>query len=242
MKSVFFMPVFDQILEFPQVLEELKSAPLPVDAILIVNNGSSDGSEHLVRTSGYDFIDIPSNQGTGYSFIRAIDWALERDFDIIGTMASNGKMLPAQMHRLLDPVKDGKVDYATGSRFLKEGDFPNLPYFRRMSIPMVNLFVNTLYGVSLTDATCGYRAMRLEIFRKANFDWHASWLYGYSMEYYVFAKVIHDKKWRWMEVPVTMRYPPKGVRYSKIKPFIGWWDMLKPWLVARVDGKGFGHS
>ena len=236
------MPVFNQILEFPGVLEELKNSAPAADAILLVNNGSSDGSEELVRTSGYEFIDIPRNQGVGYSFMKAIDWALERNFDIIGTMASNGKMLPNQMSRLLNPILEDKADYVTGSRFLQDGDFPNLPLFRRSMIPVVNVFVKILYGVSLSDATCGYRAIRLDIFRNAAFDWHAEWLYGYSMEYYVFAKVIRDKTYRWIEVPVTMRYPPKGVRYSKIKPFVGWWDMLKPWLVARLDGKSFQHS
>lgn len=33
-----------------------------------------------------------------------------------------------------------------------------------------------------------------------------------------------------------MRYPQKGVPYSKIVPFKGWYDMLKPWLIARLDG------
>lgn len=37
----------------------------------------------------------------------------------------------------------------------------------------------------------------------------------------------------------TMRYPESGKPYSKIRPGRGWYDMLKPWVVARCDRKGF---
>ncbi len=239
MKSVFFIPVWNQIYEFRKVLAELKSTDLPCHTILLVNNGSDDGSEHLVRNSGYPYIDVPANLGIGHSFIKAIDWALERDYDLFGSMAANGKMLPAEMHKILEPLLSNNADYVTGSRFLNGGQYPNLPLFRRLSIPMVNILVWLLTGARLTDATCGYRAMRLDMFKQANFDWHASWLNAYGFEYYAYAKVILDRHMRWKEVPITMRYPAKGNRYSKIKPVKGWYDMLKPWIVARLDRKGF---
>ena len=45
MKSICFIPVYNQIKEFPTVLKELKNSNLPVDEILLINNGSNDGSE-----------------------------------------------------------------------------------------------------------------------------------------------------------------------------------------------------
>jgi dolichol-phosphate mannosyltransferase len=241
-KSVYFMPVFNQARELPNVLAELASIDLPCDTVLLVNNGSSDGSAEIIHTSGYPFIDVPKNLGVGYSYIRALDWAIERGYELFGTIASNGKMLPSEMHRVMEPVLSGRADYVTGSRFLKGGQSPNLPSFRRRSIPMVNHFVWALTGARLTDATCGYRAFRLDLLRDARFDWHAPWLYGYGVEYYLYAKVILDSRLRYTEVPVTMRYPPAGQRYSHIKPFAGWYDMLKPWAVARIDGKGFSRG
>jgi len=47
-KSVFFLPVYNQIEEFPAVLNDLQSTELPCDTVLLVNNGSTDGSETLV--------------------------------------------------------------------------------------------------------------------------------------------------------------------------------------------------
>jgi glycosyltransferase involved in cell wall biosynthesis len=242
MKSVYLMPVYNQVEEFPRVLDELKAAPLACDTLLIVNNGCTDGSEKLIHSSGYDYIDIPKNLGVGYSYMVALDWALERGYELFGTIASNGKMLPSEMARVMEPVLTGRADYVTGSRFLPGGAFPNLPRFRRGSIPMVNAFVQLLTDRKLSDATCGYRAFRLSIMKHAQFDWHKPWLYTYGFEYYLYAKVLLDPRIRSVEVPVTMRYPEAGKRYSKIKPFKGWYEMLKPFVVARFDGTGFADS
>jgi len=239
MKSVFFMAVYNQIEELPQVLEELKQQPLPCDTLLMVNNGSSDGSEKLVRESGYPYLEIPKNLGVGYSYIVAIDWAIEHGYDLFGTIASNGKMLPSEMSRVMEPVLTGTADYVTGSRFMEGGSSPNLPTFRKNSIPMVNHFVRALTGAKLTDATCGYRAFKLSIIKQAGFDWHKEWMYTYGFEYYLYAKILLDGGIRWTEVPVTMRYPAAGKRYSKIKPFKGWYEMLRPFVIARFDGTGF---
>ena len=171
----------------------------------------------------------------------ATDWAIERGYEIFSVIASNGKMLPQELYRVIDPIKNNEADYVTGSRFLNGGISPNLPQFRKNSIPLVNNLVKFLTGKSLSDATCGYKAYRLDLLKKANFDWHSSWLNTYGFEYYFYGQVLLSNKIRWKEVPITMRYPPKGQSYSKIKPFIGWWHMLKPWIISAIDRKGFKH-
>ena len=79
----------------------------------------------MVHTSGFPYLDVPRNRGVGYSYMLALDWALEHGYEVFGTMASNGKMLPSEMPRLLGPVLRGEADYVTGSRFLKGGGSPN---------------------------------------------------------------------------------------------------------------------
>ena len=239
MRSLFFVPVFNQILELPRVIAELNASPLACSKILFVNNGSNDGSKELIRDSGFEYLDLVQNKGVGYSFIRAIEWAIENDFEVFGSLAGNGKMLPSEMHRILEPILKDQADYVTGSRFLEGGDFPNLPKFRKVAIPMVNQFARILTGAKISDATCGYRAFRLNLLDRAEFDWKHPSLNTYGFEYYLYCKVLRDKSIRWTEVPVTMRYPERGQRYSKIKPVKGWYEMLEPWVKAAVDGKGF---
>lgn len=239
MRSVFFCPVYDEIFAFPALLDELRRRDRACDTVLLVNNGSTDGSEHLVHASGLPFLDVPENLGLGHACALALDWALERDYEIFGIIAANGKMLPSEMPRLLEPIVERGYDYVNGSRFLPGGSSPNLPPFRRMTIPLVNVLAGLLSGSRLTDATCGYRALRVEPLRRAQFDWREPWLRGYGFEFYVYAKYLLDERLRCTEVPVTMSYPPRGQPYSKIPPVTGWWSMLKPWVVARFDGLGF---
>jgi glycosyltransferase involved in cell wall biosynthesis len=235
---LFFVPVFNQARELPRVLDEFAAASPPQVTLLLVNNGSSDGSERLVRESGHPYLDLPRNQGVGGACALALDWALERGVEIFGAMAANGKMLPAEIPRLLAPILAGEADYVTGSRFLPGGGSPNLPPFRRRAIPLVNLFVRAVTGEALTDATCGFRAFRLNLLSRATFDWHDPRLSTYGLEYYLYAKVLLDGHLRWAERPITMRYPAAGP-YTKIRAGRDWYAMLKPWLAARLDGRGF---
>ena len=140
---------------------------------------------------------------------------------------------------MIDPIIEGRADYVSGSRYLPGGDSPNLPWFRRDTIPMVTIYTSLLMGTKLSDGTCGYRAFKLDIMHHAQFDWHAEWLYTYAFEYYLFAKVILDGTLRWFEVPVTMHYPEVKRNYSKIRPGKDWWAMLKPWISARINRQGF---
>jgi dolichol-phosphate mannosyltransferase len=239
-RILFLVPVFNQKNQLVALMEELRNSTLACDTLLFVDDGSTDGSTEIVKQGPFPYITVPRNTGIGHAFIRAIEWALERNYEIFGSMAANGKMLPAEMPRILNPILKGEAHYVTGSRYLSGGASPNLPAFRRHSIPMVNRLVWLLTGAALTDTTCGYRAFRLDLIQRAQFDWRHSRLYRYGFESYFYAKVILDRNIRWMEVPITMRYPPKGESYSKIKPVTGWYDILKPWFVARWDGKGFG--
>lgn len=241
MKWLVVIPVFNEGPKLPLLLKELKESPIPADSVLFVDNGCFDGSEKLIAESGYNFVRQHHNMGAGAALIIGADWALAHGYDVICNMAGNAKMLPAQIDRVLSPILCGDADYVTGSRFLPGGSYPNLTLFRRSTIPLVNVYVWLLTGCWLTDATCGYRAYKTEILQRAEFDWHAPWLHGYSFEYYLYAKVLIDRSLRWKEVPVTMRYPPPGVKRSHIRPVVGWYDMLRPWAVARFDRKGFAR-
>ena len=163
MKVLAMAPVFNQVHELPQVLAEIAELDLPCDEFLLVNNGCDDGSEELIRDSGHPSIGVERNRGVGWAILAAAEWGLEHGYDVLVVMASNGKMLPAEMHRVVEPILRGEADYVTGSRYLSGGASPNLPGFRKHAIPMVNRMVRVATGQRVTDATCGYRAFRLEL-------------------------------------------------------------------------------
>ncbi|MFC1743014.1 glycosyltransferase family 2 protein [Candidatus Riflebacteria bacterium] len=236
MKTFCVMPVYNEAARLRELLEQYREC-MPADFLYIVDNGSTDGSSQVIQNSKFDYIQLDKNYGVGYALKLGAQKALEMGFDIYAGIAGNGKMLPAQMHRLLQPIKEGKADYVTGSRFLEGGDSPNLPLFRKISIPLVvNNLIYLLYGKKLTDATNGYRAYRVEILKDKRIDWQASWLHSYQFEYYIYAKIL-KLGYHCLEVPTSMVYPPPGKKYSHIPPFIGWWQMLEPWILVGLGLK-----
>ncbi len=231
MKSLCVMPVYNQIRDLPLLLERCRES-MPADLLYIVDNGSTDGGGELIAESGFAHIRLDRNYGVGYALRLGAEKALELNYDIVVNIAGNGKMLPTEMTRILEPILSDQADYVTGSRFLDGGAYPNLPLFRRVSIPLVvNNLVLLLYWRKLTDATNGYRAFRTTLLSHPKVKWREPWLYHYQFEYYLYAKAL-KLGLRCLEVPTTMFYPASKKNYSKIRPFVGWYEMLQPWVLV----------
>lgn len=197
--------------------------------LLFIDDGSTDNTSDFIKDSGFEFIRHHQNLGVGTGIKTALEYAWRKSYDIIVIMAGNGKMLPEEINRLVQPILDGQADYVQGSRYLEGGDSTNLPFFRHLGIKLFTLLVNAILGFKGTDITCGFRAYRLDLFDNQTININQDWLGKYEMEYYIHYKVIKNGN-RVKEVPVSMIYPVEGKNYSKIKPFIGWWSMLRPWI------------
>lgn len=233
MKSICIIPVFNQALDLPRVLEKCAQG-VAADSLLIVDDGSDDGTETIIERSGFNYMRFDQRRGIGHALIQGTRFALSQGFDVVVHLAGNGKMDPAEMPRVLDPVLDNKADYVWGSRFLPGGRCDNTPALRRYGIPFLMNQVPLLFtGKRVTDCTCGYRAYRLSILEDVAKGWDQPWLYRYEFEYFVLIKVLLSR-YRYREVPISMIYPERRKNYSKITPIISWWSMLKPWIVVRL--------
>lgn len=207
-----------------------------VDTFFAINDGSSDRGPEVLRAQGILVGDQPRS-GVGACIKRAITHAREHGYDILVVMAGNNKDNPAEIPQLLQPILDGKADYVQGSRFLAGGSSPNLPKFRFFSIKLLSWLFSLQMWKRCTDLTNGFRAYRLDLFDDPRVNIYQEWLDGYELEYYIHWKV-HRYHYRTCEVPVTKTYPSdKKVAYTKISPVIGWWHMLRPFLLLSLGLK-----
>lgn len=204
--------------------------------LLFVDDGSTDNSTQFLSNLGYSVIKHSENLGVGAGIRTAIGYCRENNFDTIVVMAGNGKMLPGEIPRLIEPIKWNRADYIQGSRYLQGGESPNLPLFRHLAIKLFTFIINQILGFKGTDITCGFRAYRLSILDHPDIDIDQEWLGRYEMEYYLHYKTIKNG-FRIVEVPVSMVYPENQKDYSKIKPFIGWWSMIRPWIYLTLGIK-----
>jgi dolichol-phosphate mannosyltransferase len=224
-------PFFDEEQKIAQLAPSLSEGL--VDEFLGINDGSSDSGPSILRGRGVTVLD-QTRQGVGACIKRAIRYAQENGYDILVVMAGNNKDNPAEIPRLLNPVVDRQMDYVQGSRFLPGGSSPNLPLFRLCSIKLLSLLFKIYTGQSATDLTNGFRAYRLSLFDDPRINPWQEWLDGYELEYYIHWKV-YKLGYRVCEVPVTKTYPAgKKVPYSKIPPIVGWWHMLRPFILLSL--------
>ena len=79
----------------------------------------------------------------------------------------------------------------------------------------------------MTESTNGFRAFRTALLRDPRIDWRQEWLDRYELEPYLLLKAIR-LGYRHGEVPVTKIYPDHQLGYTKMRPFVDWWSILRP--------------
>lgn len=224
---------YNQSLEIPSFLEDLKKY-WPLEKIIFVDDGSTDGSLDIVRTYGITYIAHGTNQGVGAAIRSGIMYARRANYKAVLIMSSNGKMLAEEIPKVVDPIIQSEANYVTGSRFLVGVRSPGLSMFRRFSIPVFSFLSTVLLGRKFSDITCGFRCYEIDFLFRKPCDISQDWLSRYELEYYIhFWACRRGLKIR--EVPVTIKYDHLDKnRKSKIRPFVDWWSMLRPLIYLRL--------
>lgn len=195
--------------------------------LLVHDDGSTDGA-----LDGVDARVIvlrnPVNQGIGASMKRVFEFALANEYDVLVIQAGNDKDDPLQIPALIDPILAGASDFVQGSRYLGGGGFGNMPAYRVLGTRVIHpLILSIAAGKRVTESTNGFRAFRTALLRDPRIDWRQAWLDRYELEPYLLFKAI-TLGYRHSEVPVTKIYPPHRLGYTKMRPFVDWWSILRP--------------
>jgi len=196
--------------------------------VLLVDDGSTDGSLDEVRDGpSLRILRNPSTMGAGFGTRQIIQFAQDYGYEAIIFVSGNDKDDPNDVGRLVAAIEKG-ADFVQGSRYLPGGGFGNMPRYRRITTQYVHpLLFSLLCGRRITDSTNGFRAIRTALCNDARIDLFQSWLDQYELEPYLFFKAI-QLGYQVEEVPVHKIYPPHTEGYTKMKPFSGWWSILRP--------------
>jgi dolichol-phosphate mannosyltransferase len=203
-----------------------------VDAMLVVDDGSTDDTAVAARREGAEVISLDRVCGVGYAIRRGFAEARRRGIDIAVVIAGNNKDAPEEITRLLDPICNAGADFVIGSRFLAGGCYGgDMPRYRRAATRLHPFLMSLFCGRRVSESSNGYRAMRLAVLDDRRIDLDQRWLDGYQLEVYLMMKLL-KLGYRTAEVPVSKIYPPKAIGNTKMRPLVDWWHMLAPIFVV----------
>jgi dolichol-phosphate mannosyltransferase len=164
MKLLTAIPVYNEERHLRSVLKEVRRYS---EKILVVNDGSTDGTANLLaQEPNLHVVTHPANRGYGAALASAFAYALQSDCDVLVTMDCDGQHEPARIPVLLEAIHD--VDIVSGSRYLREfrQDTLATPADRRYINRTITKELNEHFGLNLTDAFCGFKAYRREALEK----------------------------------------------------------------------------
>jgi dolichol-phosphate mannosyltransferase len=196
--------------------------------VTVVDDGSTDGSIEQIDQTQFGVIRLGRMVGLGAAIRVAIKAAREQGYDVLVILAANDKDRPAEIDRLLAPIRQEGYVLVCGSRYLPGGDFGNMPLYRQLATRYVHPMLFTMaVRRRLTDTSNGFRAIHLSLFDDPAINIDQPWLDQYDMERYIQYKAIR-LGYKYAEVPVTKIYPPRHLGITKMKPITGWWSMVRP--------------
>lgn len=233
MHKVLVTPIaFNEHVKIQSAIERfLSSAAYGKVDYLVLNDGSTDETTAIIEgyaSRGVKTLRHASQQGVGAAIRTAIRYARENQYTILVVMAGNDKDNPEEILSLIDPIVKENADFVQGSRY-KGGDGAqgDMPLYRRLATRLHPFLFSLFVGRQVTDSTNGFRAIKLSLFKDSRIDIDQSWLDHYELEPYILFKAI-SLGYDFREVFVTKRYPAKKLGYTKMRPIVGWWSILKP--------------
>jgi glycosyltransferase involved in cell wall biosynthesis len=166
--------------------------------VVVVDDGSNDGTRHIAAAAGADVVVHPVNLGQGAALQTGFDHALAQGAEVLVTFDADGQHRVSDIPVLVDTLQRERAEFALGSRFL--GQAHNLPALRRWVLYAATIFTRLTTGMRLTDSHNGLRALTRKgaaaIRLRQNRMAHAS---------EILIEIAHSGL-RYVEVPVTIEY------------------------------------
>ena len=225
MMILIIVPAYNEEKSLPGVIQDIKDHAAYAD-VLVVDDGSRDGTARLAASLGVNVLSLPFNLGIGGAMQAGYLYADRQGYDIAVQFDGDGQHVASEIEKLLGPITSGSADIVAGSRFLIPGGY-QAPLSRKIGMCIFSFLLSRILGTRVTDTTSGFRAANRRVIEY--FARHYPEDYP-EVETLV---LLHKKRFRIIEVPVMMCERTGG--RSSITAVRSVYYMVKVLLAILVD-------
>ncbi len=234
MKVLVVLPTYNESENIDTVLRKVRGA-LPEAGVLVVDDGSPDGTADMAEHLGADLGQIEvlrrsAKSGLGSAYRAGFAWGLERGYEAFVEMDSDLSHDPEALPGLVAPLEQG-YDLVIGSRYVPGGSIPNWAWHRRLISRGGNIYADLLLGLHVTDSTAGFRAYRGDVLRRMDLGSIRAEGYGFQIEM-VHQVLAHGG--RVTEVPIRFVDRVEGTSKMSTAIVVEAFGLVTWWGVMRV--------
>ncbi|HEX2195070.1 MAG TPA: polyprenol monophosphomannose synthase [Candidatus Limnocylindria bacterium] len=155
MRLLVVIPTYNEALNLPHLVPRIRAVKPDAD-VLVVDDGSPDGTADVARQLGVGVLERSSKAGRGGAVMAGLRDGLARGgYDAFLEMDADLSHQPEELPRFLDAF--GGADMVIGSRYLPGAGIEGWSWRRKVWSRMSNRMIRVVLGVPLTDFTNGYR-------------------------------------------------------------------------------------
>jgi dolichol-phosphate mannosyltransferase len=197
------VPTYNERENLPEVARRLFESCGGRVSLLVVDDGSPDGTAELVKQIAAGPHDVhliqrDGKQGLGSAYRLGFKWAMERDYEAVVEMDADLSHDPADVPRLLEALEG--ADLVIGSRYVPGGGTRNWGLLRRLLSRFGNVYSRAWLGYKVMDSTAGFRAYRTAWLKELDLGTVSSDGYAFQVE---MTFRTHRAGKRIVEVPIT---------------------------------------
>lgn len=152
--TLVIVPAYNEREALPAVLAELRAA-VPEADVLVVSDGSTDGTAAVAREAGVLVLELPLNLGVGGAMRAGFRFAVRHGYQAAVQVDGDGQHDPTDIATVLAALAE--ADVVIGARFAGRGDYVARGP-RRWAMTMLARTLSRVAGTRLTDTTSGFRA------------------------------------------------------------------------------------
>jgi dolichol-phosphate mannosyltransferase len=199
------VPTYNEAGTIEAVCERIRQA-LPEAEIVVVDDGSPDGTAAIAREAGARLggvvvLDRPAKAGLGAAYRAGFDLAIERGAEVCIQLDADLSHDPVVLPALVANIEHG-ADLAIGSRYVPGGITEDWPWQRRALSRWGNRYAAGVLGLAVNDATAGLRAYSVDALRRMDYSSVHTEGYGFQVE---MTHRLVRADGRIVEFPITFR-------------------------------------